>query len=311
MKGNKAFLILLGVVLVSGCVGGTTNSNVQFSQTDGAVIQDFAFDQKEIYEGDSAILSFKVQNIGAKNMDGDSQVWIYGPRIGAEDEKWHISSSAKTSYKLETKGFLPPDTKLGIPGSMDMQAILLTAPKLKLPENMKKDYTFYTRVCYPYSTSSFTSITAFTRNEQKISVNDVKPTEAITRASAGPIQLKLLSGNMVRSGKTLSIVYEITNVGKGFATKQDPACTSQVPDVASDKKDSIEVTVKVDGETVTDCTKREVTIRNGKGSLFCKHTLKNEDNSPKTEFVITADAKYNYFLSKETSITVIGNGETE
>ncbi len=302
MKSSKGlvFLSVIAIILVAGCTGGTTTSSVQFSQTAGAVIDDFSFDQKEIFEGDITQLMLRIQNVGAKNITDNSMVWIYGPVMSESGDGWKVSDTDKLKVTLETTGFLPPDVERRMSGSLDIETLDLTAPLLGLAPGMSRDQKFFARICYPYSTTAFSSITGISKNELKIS--NPTPSDAITRATAGPIQLKLISGDTVIAGRDLMIVFEVTNVGGGFSTTQATKCTDQKPDVSSADIDKVKVTVNVNGNAIEDCKDKDISIRNGKGTIACKYATSSSD--PTTEHLITATATYNYFVTKETSITV-------
>ncbi|VVB61674.1 Uncharacterised protein [uncultured archaeon] len=297
-----AFLSVLAVVVISGCVGGSTQGTaVEFSQTEGAVINDFSFDSSQIFENDTALLTIRVQNVGAKNMTGDSQYFIYNFVSGSEPEKWGVLSGNLTQV-LTTTGFLPPDVERRIPGSLDIQTVELRAPTLGLAPGMIKDDTFKIRLCYPYSTTAFSTVTTSSKNELRIS--NPKTSDAVTRATAGPIQMKLISGDTMVSGRDMILVFEVTNVGGGFSTKPDTPCTSQVADVPFSETDKVKVTVKVDGATA--CDNKEVRISNGKGTLSCKATGLTS-SGPTTPHTIVATATYDYFITKEAKLTVKSN----
>lgn len=305
MKSSKGlvFLSVIAIVLVAGCTGSKTTSSVEFSQTAGAVINDLSFDQKDVFEGDSAQLILKVQNVGAKNMTDDSMVWIYGPVISESGDGWKVSDTDKLKVELETKGFLPPDVARRMPGSVAVETIDITSPTIGLAPGMTRDQAFFARLCYPYSTTAFSSVTGISKNELKIS--NPTPSDAVTRATAGPIQLKLVSGDTVIAGRDLMIVFDVTNVGGGFSATQSKDCSEQIPDVSSAEIDKVAVTVKVNGNTVSGCDNKDISIRNGKGTITCKYSTPSSD--PTTEHLITATATYNYFVTKETSITVKSN----
>ncbi len=296
---NIVFSSVIAIAIVSGCIGGTSTSNVQFSQTAGAVINDFSFDTSSLYEGEEAQLTVQVQNVGAKNMTGDSRLWIYGPVIGSNNESWQLVSG-NTSITLDTTGFFPPDVARKIPGSVVIETLDLKAPTLGLAPGMKNPYTFFARLCYPYSTTGFSNIKEVSKNELRIS--NPPTSDAITRATAGPIQIKLLSGDTVRSDRTMTLVFEITNVGGGFSTLPATACTAMTPDISSKDTDKVKVTVKVDGTNTADCVDKEVNIRRG-NTMACKYAPAASTN-PTTSHTVVATATYNYFVTSQADMTV-------
>lgn len=307
MKVNKSiiFLSILAIVVISGCTGTTNTSNVAFSQTAGAVINDFSFDAKDIFEGDGTQLSLRVQNVGAKNMTDSSTVWVYGPVMGsAGTEIWTTSDTKKLKITLDTKGFLPPDVARKMPGSLDIETIDLVAPTIGLAPGMTRDYQFFARLCYPYSTTAYSSVKGISKNELRIT--PPTPSDAITRATAGPIQLKLISGDTIIAGRDIMLVFEVTNVGGGFSTTQTTACTSEIPDVSSSSLDKVNITVTVDGKVVSGCDNKQISVRNGKGTISCKASAV-ASSDPSTEHIIKATATYNYFVTKDAKITVKSN----
>ena len=303
---NIAFLSVLAAVIISGCLGsGTATSNVQFSQTAGAVITDFSFESKDVFEGDPVQLVLRMQNVGAKNMTDNSRVWVYGPVVGSTGtEIWTTSNKNNLTITLDTSGFLPPDVARKMPGSLDGETIDLVAPTIGLAPGMTRDYQFFARLCYPYSTTAYSSIKGVSKNELRIS--NPTPSDAITRDTAGPIQLKLVSGDTMITGRDMMLVFDVTNVGGGFSTTQTTPCASQIPDVSSLNLDKVNITVTVDGKVVSGCDSKEISVRNGKGTISCKASgITSSD--PSTEHTIKATATYNYFVTKDAAITVKSN----
>ncbi len=313
---NALFLVVLLVVVAAGCTGTGTKGKVSFDQNAGVKIDQFSFDVSELFEKEQTTLTLKVQNVGAKSMSADSKLWVYGPQMYKSSpippttptEKWATDEDVPITKTLSTSTFLPPDVERGIPGSVDMQSISMAAPLV--PENMKNDYTFYARVCYPYNTTAITKLVATTKNQLRTEA--VKKTDAITRASAGPIQLSMQSGENIVAGRQMQLVFDVTDVGGGFATVQgatlSTTCTGLASaDVSTSSINKVTVIVNVDGDP-TDCTgSKPVSISTGKGVIYCKYTPPTTSTtpaSPKTEYMVSATASYNYFLTKQAAITV-------
>lgn len=304
---NALFLAIVLVVVAAGCTGTGTKGKVSFDQNAGVKIDQFSFDVGELFEKEQTTLTLKVQNVGAKSMSADSRLWVYGPQMykssamppATPTEKWATDEDVPITKTLSTSTFLPPDVERGIPGSVDIQSITMAAPLV--PENMKNDYTFYARVCYPYNTTAVTKLVATTKNQMRTEA--VQKTDAITRASAGPIQLTIQSGENIVAGRQMQLVFDVTDVGGGFATTSATTCTGLASaDVSTSAINKVKVTVTVDGDA-TDCLGKPVSLSNGKGALYCKYTPA-ASSSPKTEYMVSATAYYNYFLTKQAAITV-------
>ena len=301
MRSVNLFSIVL-IAIVAGCA--SSGGGVAFDQNSGVRIEEFSFDLNDIYEGESVTMALKVQNVGAKTMTGNSRLWIYGPTMGGAD-KWGATPAIPTGgIELPTTTFTPPDVNRRIPGAVHTEEVILTAPT-PLPENMLRTDTFYARVCYPYETESITRLVSSTRNQMRIEA--LPNTDAITRASAGPIQLRILSGENIIAGRPIGIVFEVSDVGGGISTKPDGCGTSSGPDLDVASINRVYVTVNVDGAAVSGCTDKEVLLSKGKGTIYCTYTPAAGQSTPKMEYAITAKARYNYYITKEASITVNSN----
>ncbi len=214
-----------------------------------------------------------------------------------------ISRLAKRTLSL-TQNHSHPDVERKIPGSVVVTQLSMTAPLFDLPTGMKMPFKFIARMCYPYSTSAYSSINEVSKNELRIS----KPptSDAITRASAGPVQMTLLSGDTVLAGKTLTLVYALSNVGGGFPTLQTPACdaTTRTPDISTKETDKIQFSVKVDGK-YTSCgvggIPKDVSIKKG-NNIAC--TISLSSTNPTTTHTVVANATYNYFITQVAEMTV-------
>ncbi len=295
------------VVFVSGCVGG--GGNQLYSMNDGAIIKDFSFDTNQIYDDESVVLSLSIENVGAKRIPGNTEVYVYGTPItdsaSKKGKEWYVANAggftvndAKEFMTLSLKDdeFLPPDPEMNIPGTSKMFYIDLEAPNV--PDGMTNDYIFYARLCFPYNTSTITKVTVTSANELRY--EGPEKTEAATRNSAGPIHISIEGSPSVRPSRNqIPLVFKVTNVGGGFATTQDYSCTVD-PDVK--ERDKVKVVVTVDGNPV-DCGDGIVRLRNGEGTLYCTYTF--QEGAPKTAYNVVATALYNYYVTSQTKIVVM------
>lgn len=310
MRGGSSLslMIALAIVLsIAGCVGGGKSI---YSMNDGAVIKDFSFDTNKIYDDEYATLTLTIENVGAKKIPGNTEVYIYGTPITEDDSKkgkeWYVSNNGGfdvndngeyMNLSLSSDEFLPPDPEMNIPGTSKMFYVELEAPNV--PDGMSNNYNFYTRLCFPYNTTSITKIVVTSSNELRY--EGPKKSKAATINSAGPIHISIEGTPNVRpSRNSIPLVFKITNVGGGFATTQDYSCRVD-PEVK--ERDKVKVVVTVDGDVVEDCDNVEVRLRNGEGTLYCTYTF--EEGAPRTEYNVVATAIYNYYVTSSTSIEVM------
>ncbi len=313
MRSNKArsfgiFALAILLVFVSfGCVG-KNGSNVSYSMNDGAIIKSFSFDRPSVYDDTDIGLTLSIADVGAKKINGDTYVYIYGPPITDKKDnpyEWRLLSSqiplAENGNYLEkvlkSEEFLPPDPEEGIPGTQYIFYADLMPPKV--PSGMQTSYTFYARLCYPYYTTTLSVVTVTSENELRY--QELKSTKAETRNSAGPIHIILQGPGNLRSGiGTIPLVFKIINVGKGFPTLPDVPCNPNVPALDRNK---VKVSVYVDGNPVPDCVNKVVHIRpDGVGYLYCMYSFSTK--TPETEFHILAKAEYKYYVTTQTKIVV-------
>lgn len=309
MKFEK-YAVLIFSVLVLGCTSGGGSAN--FSQTSGAVINEFNFDLTNVEDyGDRAILTYGFQNVGGKTIDGTVEAFIFGPVLtsgNATGKTWNVENSGggtvakdRVSFSI-TNGtkFLPPDPQTGQPGMTQVYRIILVPPNQD-EGMMNIPYSFEGELCYPYRTTTSSTIRSVAQNTY--TTVTTKKSLAETRDSGGPIQLSLKAGETIRAnaagGSTiLPIAFEVKDVGGGFATADTESCD---PLIAKAKMGVIKVNVNVDGKAA-DCGTGDVYIRNGVGTLVCTGTFTNQN--PKREYQIVAQTKYKYYVTQTATITV-------
>ena len=303
LKKMFLFSLIFSVVLVAGCTGGGSD----FSESQGARINQLAFDAPSVYEDEQVALSFVFENVGAKNMVGTTQVWVYGPAFDSSnpEQGWKVTDAAGGSvdygdelitWSMTPTEFYPPDAERGIPG-MAKEVVIVMEP-MDSPEGMSPTYTFNGRLCYPYETTTLTTLSAIGKEEYKSS-GDASPGSAITRNSAGPIRIQLKSGERIRAtGTTLPLVFIVSDVGGGFVTKSTLGCNVNMP---SSDRGQVVLDVKVDG-VAADCGDGVARIRNGQGVVYCTATFNSA--VPKSEYQVLATASYNYYVDSETRVSV-------
>jgi hypothetical protein len=203
MKRILALLMLIGVVLASGCVGQTTTTPV--AGTNGLVISDFSPDSNKVMAGDTINLNLEVQNVGGAPADTVTAN-IYGVPIGPGAFDWSLESGEQT-FTLANQ-LLPPEE--GIPGEIATYVWTLRAPK-----GVKSDTTntFDLRINYDYSTD-VTGVLTFVSQDYWNSLT--KEEKAALASKAGVSQL-------TQTGGPLSIILYAGQRSRPFVI--DPSVT--------------------------------------------------------------------------------------
>jgi len=302
---------LLGVVFASACAGVpglAPSGGPSYSGTAGVKINFVKFDAQSVFEGETVTLSTEIENVGSKTVNASTLYWLYGQRVDSscpsdKPTAW-CRSSGNLNGSLTNFTFAPPVVK-GQRGDTFSTDITMKAPNQ--PEGQSFDYTFFIRVCYPYSTTASFSLTRYSREEFR-SGGIQKQTEQQKRLSAGPIQIDMPSNQPlpISAAGTLRLFFTISDVGGGFALAQS-TCANQ-PDPPAIDRNKISVKVFVDGQEVTgsagDCTSRGASIKltDKKGQLSCTANVGAVEVA-KT-FQIVAEATYVYYIDGQAKITI-------
>ncbi|MCK5322273.1 MAG: hypothetical protein KAJ47_03335 [Candidatus Aenigmarchaeota archaeon] len=308
---------MLGMLGVSGCTG-----DQNYSGTAGVQINDMSFDYPSMTDDPNEVVSlaFELENVGSKDMAGDGTYWIYGPAINDDPDNVVTPDIWRTKGNLNgilTKGdFYPPIE--GVSGAVVYDSVDFNPPAI--PAGMSDSYNFFTRVCYPYTTTSLFKLYSQSREERASSRKMVGSkqvsTDSAKRASAGPIQIDLNTQKEViikSSGGGLNLYFTVTDVGGGFATNATDTLNCPIKatgaNVPSTERGIVNVSVMVDGK---DCLINEekhglARIRGGTGNFNCR--VAEEDMSsaaldPNHEFTVVARADYKYWIDSQASIIV-------
>ncbi len=317
LSANKLMIscMILLPLLVLGCTDTSSSSSATGSGTDGVVYSEFSFDAPEIYHKEPVNLFLELQNIGQKRVKGPTEVFIYGQALNGNDMQWDASendsyySPKEKTMKVSDDGFhweipedefLPPQPDMDIPGSVATLEATMEAPELT--EGETTSYTFYSRVCYPYETSMHSVVTTVSKNEASIE-RDNSPSEETN--TAGPLQISLAGKSTLETrGSSIPIMFEVQDMGGGFATSMGDECEHS-PETSDRHK--FDLTVDVDGEEI-DCSREGVRMRDGKAQVRC-YIRDIDTSNPLSEYHIRATAKYRYYVSTDTSIRVSYIGE--
>lgn len=296
MKKLLPLLLLVGAVLVSGCVGQNGGDNGK--GTNGLIIKSFSSDSSSIPAGDSIELLLEVENVGGAEATGAEAV-LSGVTFDSGELDWNCGDKTKTSEKF-TSRLLPPEK--GIPGDVDSVSWIC-----KSPTGIRSDtpYTFDVRVTYGYSTD-VTGKLNFVKGDYWTSLSQAEKQKlaggvSYLSQSPGPLSIKLYSGSRTRpfviyddeksEEHTLRII--ITNVGSGKPV---------------DYKVTIEDIKLSKGLSITkkeDCVKTVTLSRGKSASVSCKIKLVD----PKTvinrqDFTVSLGLKYSWYVDSSTDVTV-------
>jgi hypothetical protein len=293
MKKILPLLMLIGVVLASGCVGQTTTTT---TGTNGLIISDFSPDASNLMAGDSVNLNLEVQNVGgakASNIKFD----LYGVTFGTGNYDWALTG--ESSYTLPSP-LMPPEE--GISGEMSTYVWTI-----KSPSGIKSDttYPFDVRVEYNYSTDVTGTLTFVSKDYW----NSLSKTEKEALASkagisqltqtGGPISITLYAGQRTRpfvvDTEQAQYIMRVTvnNIGSGeprdviklLPEEGSTGIMISCPDAA-----------KTDG----------VKLSRGKTASFsCTLTLSNPEKIVnKQDFTIALGFSYGWRVDSSTEITV-------
>ena len=277
-------IIVIAVTSISGCTTSRRGHGGGGSSA-GLEITEYTIDPQEIYEDEGVDICLTVQNVGSKDMPGDSYLWIYGPDF---ERVWRMEGELEDA--VDDDGLRIPTDQLLI--GEQVQLYGNAEYDEDVPQGSQKEYTFYARLCYPY-------ITTFTGNFYLISREEARAEKKEGRIydvlSSGPIAISFarkervvtaravkngvtFTGNAIRAnirgsgninvgsvsinvgvsfetsegGGKVPVVYlpfEITNRGDGFPTV--PSRCTYGPDVKIEDRDKVAVTVEMNGRDIT------------------------------------------------------------
>jgi hypothetical protein len=294
MKRILALLMLIGVVLASGCVGQTTTTPV--AGTNGLVISDFSPDSNKVMAGDTINLNLEVQNVGGAPADTVTAN-IYGVPIGTGDFDWNLQSGQET-FTLANQ-LLPPEE--GIPGEIATYVWTLRAPR-----GVKSDTTntFDLRISYNYKTDvtgvlTFVSQTYWNSltKEEKAALASKAGVSQLTQ-TGGPLSITLYAGQRTRpfvidpSVTMYKLRITINNVGGG-----EPSG----PITLNQALSSTGVRIACPPEL----SALGVTLSRGKTASFsCDINLDNTGIANKQDFTISLSFNYGWRVDSSSDITV-------
>lgn len=316
MKEKAILFLIAGAIFISACAALPGAAGPSYSGVAGVQINLFQFDIDEVWEREEIGLNIEIENVGSKPTTGATKYWVYDPAIDVctkaaadmgdtEPTKWCLDKDSSQADKdavnaskgatLTPSGFLPP-VMTGERGDINGTTLMLVAPNQRAYAK-PWDYTFYMRVCYPYTTTSTFAVTRYSTNEYRSS-GVQKQTETQKRQSSGPIQIDMPTGQALPiRGNEITLFFTVEDKGGGFAMT-DVSCAKADPDFQD--RNEVNVTVYVDGESK--CT-RKLSLRDGTSSFRCRATGLT-DIGPTRTFQVVAEATYAYYIDASTQITV-------
>ncbi len=325
MRGAILTLIIVMALIVSGCSSSGTNA-LGFSETEGLRINSFTFLESSMTDAvdDTNTIEIEIENVGGKDLPGNASVFLYGPQIGPKPEDWRLNPSPycdgddirpdcpnflvqaiRWNLSVNPRPFFAPSEELGEKGSVKVFSAEILAPNVR--KGITTQYSFYTRLCYPYETSSSSTVTALSKTSF-----ESKPSKGLaeTRSSAGPVKIELLSLEKARvRDDRLPLRFEITNVGGGFPTAPnsgDGKFTCENSISSKPERNVINFAVIVNGKQICPATEYDtVTLFDGKASYLCDKKDLDALQMGSLELQVVGRAEYNYNIDAETSVEVV------
>ena len=357
LTGIGLLLMYVLVVAITTSFSGCTTSSGGGGDA-GLEITDYTIEPQQIYADEGVNIYLTIQNVGSKDMPGDSYLWVYGPDFVNEWQmEGELSDAVSGGYRIPTDQLLVGD-QISLAGDAEYKG--------SVPQGNVKQYQFYARLCYPYVTTFTGDFYLVSRDE---AIAEKKEGQIYDTLSSGPIGIDLvrknrvitaratqksinITGNPIRgtisgqgsvnvgnvgvnvqvsfetgeNGGNVPVVYlpfEITNRGDGFPTV--PSRCTYGPDVSTQNRDKVAVSVSLDGRDITSMcgnagdhttiqldmsnghretrTVDIVSLRGGRGYLSCR--VRDLDFSvPKKQYNFEVDAYYEYYTTKEQDVVV-------
>ena len=331
MRFNNYFKIQVYLVIllfISGCVTDSSSSSSFGSSSflgygEGIKIKSFGFSSNKVYSGQPTILSFDMQNLGAKDAN-DIYIYLYG--LSSGDNEWFddLSRIAYTGTNavddddpriLKYDSLMSPIQSLNSNGESAYISWVLDAPKY-LPEGQIFKYSAGVRVCYPYETTSTSKIEVLDDEEYlaRDRENKLKKHPIIIDTSAGPLNVVMTTEQPMMLTERSKLTFRVKLVDRGSGTITDNEC-----DEAFDWEDNVldlfalhdRITVTLDGHGCKVGLEDLYFKLSGSGSptadfpVTC--TIPRVD-VPERSFDLKMKFEYNYFIDKGTDISVEGMG---
>lgn len=302
----KAYAFLILIVFASGCIQG-------FSSTSGTLkVNEFKFKPSSLIEEQPSLLSLNIKNQGAKSIKemwvytyGLSNDWVLSDVNGLEPNEQKFLEMKK----IKLNEFVAENKDLNIAGETRVVEWEYFAPK-NLPKDVNFDFNVFSRVCYPYSTTSTAQLNIMSKEEYLANIENIKATNLKTTFTKGPLEVKVLSKNPVilNENNEFTVEVELANKEKGYFVKDD---CSLLDTLSAENADNLKIKsfdFSVDGQK---CETNMDEI------YFIAFSNKNTANlivtckvpkaaTPQRAYILNMNFDYNYFVDLRTTVKVKG-----
>lgn len=304
MKKTLVYVLLISVVLLSGCVGTGEKAGL----ATGIIIKEFSSDFVEYTSGEPVVVYLTLQNIGesdAKNVK--VKLFQLNPA------EWGSASFPEKELPILRRAV----PVANIPGEEAIVEWELTAPHIK---TSKEEFIASCGISYEYETNA-TATLRFVTNDYLRSLKSTEQ-EKIRKSSGlvkytssnAPIKVSFSTQDrpfvVYKPGDKFSFQIIITNVGQGNvfdkeADNGEMTARSRYklrinkPDIAGEKVD-------IDCPTLGSATGGyyQVELRKGESKILsCTATVKDIVNI--MDGNIFVNLKYGYYIDSSTTIKVI------
>lgn len=301
-------LLIIGMVFLSGCTGGTPDVGVG----KGVSIQSFDPDFDEVRSGEEVALSALVENVGGSDAT-EIAVQLFGLNLN----EWTLISSGDETQTHP--GLRKADDSLGLSGEVYEFMWLVEAPAGLRVDNT---YTANIRAYYIYRTSAVSTLRFmsydYMRSLPVAEFEAAKDSTGVVSSttSGAPVYGSVDVGNrplvVYKNGDTYSIQITIDNVGYGNPFNRN----ADYPGYGGslDSGDLYYVYVDIDTTLDIDCSNtlgnaRSGTLRLTRGrskTLFCTATIPSISALGNTkDYTVAANLEYGYFIDASTKIEVL------
>lgn len=211
MKKLLPFLVIFGIILVSGCTGQGTSGG---GGSQGIIIESFGTTYSKLEPGETFEITARIKNVGGAEVT-NIRPEIYG--LG----EWNLRMITPPISSLK-----PPDPSRNIEGEETEIVWEAQAPSYKTGID---DYQFELRVYYIYSTSAEAQIRvatdkyikSFPPDQQEAKINELGV--RMEKTTSGPIDVNIDAPNkVIRSGSNeIRVTINIQNLGGGSITNNE------------------------------------------------------------------------------------------
>ncbi len=296
----RVWLLILCIVIVSGCPGPRVN--------DGVKVSSFGFDFPTISDKEQVQLSCEIENVGAFDAE-DVSFFMYG----YDDAVWE-SVDEDVSMGTASGGEWTVDEFRGY--DMDTKAQGMSAGyynTFKVVEDtvskgITQKYNFNGRLCYYYETRANAKFQAISAAERRDDASKGKYSGGGVDVwnSYGPIQIQVKTKSPLvfyesSDGREAELVLIIRNAAGGFPSSS--GCSLDID--VSDTNRLVELEVSLDGAGL-DCDET-YSFYDGEAVVYCLYDV--GESRPKGEYLLSIVAGYYYYVDVKTSVSVVGSSD--